>query len=86
MSQNNKKFIERWAKSEAAEQKNKDLFLTELCDVLGVDHPDAAGTVGARDDFVFEKDVRIPDEIVGLLTQDLAERCPATTLQQTGRT
>ncbi|MCP4678313.1 MAG: class I SAM-dependent DNA methyltransferase [Deltaproteobacteria bacterium] len=55
-------FIEKWSRSEAAEQKNKDLFLTELCDVLKVGHPDAAGTVGARDDFVFEKDVRIPDE------------------------
>ncbi len=55
-------FIDRWSKSEAAEQKNKDLFLTELCDVLGIGHPDAAGTVGVQDDFVFEKDVRIPDE------------------------
>ncbi|MDJ0766634.1 MAG: class I SAM-dependent DNA methyltransferase [Myxococcota bacterium] len=54
-------FIDKWSQSEAAEQKNKDLFLTELCDVLGIDHPDAAGTVGTDDDFVFEKDVRIPD-------------------------
>lgn len=55
-------FIAKWSKSEAAEQKNKDLFLIELCDLLGIGHPDAAGRIGAKDDFVFEKDVRIPDE------------------------
>ncbi len=39
MSNNVVTFIEKWSRSEAAEQKNKDLFLTELCDVLGVGHP-----------------------------------------------
>ena len=37
-------FIARWSASAAAERANKDLFLTELCDVLGVDRPDDAGT------------------------------------------
>ena len=34
MSKNVVTFIEKWSRSEAAEQKNKDLFLTELCGVL----------------------------------------------------
>jgi hypothetical protein len=30
------RFIARWSPSSAAERANKDTFLVELCDVLGV--------------------------------------------------
>jgi hypothetical protein len=34
-------FIARWSAASASERSNSQLFLTELCDVLGVPHPDA---------------------------------------------
>ncbi|MEX2168089.1 MAG: DNA methyltransferase [Pirellulales bacterium] len=51
------KFIHRWGKSEGAERANYVSFLKELCDVLGVDHPEP--TVGEEDAnaYVFEKNV-----------------------------
>lgn len=32
-------FISRWSESGDAERANKDSFLTELCDALGVERP-----------------------------------------------
>ena len=48
-------FIARWSASAAAERANKDLFLTELCDVLGVDRPEPSTGEDERDQYVFEK-------------------------------
>ena len=48
-------FIARWSASAAAERANKDLFLTELCDTLGVARPDPATGDTERDHYVFEK-------------------------------
>ena len=48
-------FIARWSASAAAERANKDLFLSELCDVLGVKRPEPATGDAARDQYVFEK-------------------------------
>ena len=48
-------FIARWSASAAAERANKDLFLTELCDVLGVERPRPATGDAERDHYVFEK-------------------------------
>ena len=48
-------FIARWSASAAAERANKDLFLTELCDVLGVERPRPATGDAERDRYVFEK-------------------------------
>jgi restriction-modification enzyme MmeI-like protein len=48
-------FIARWSESAAAERANKDLFLTELCDVLGVERPEPSTGEGDRDQYVFEK-------------------------------
>lgn len=53
-------FIAKWRASEASERANKDAFLVELCDVLGVARPDPATGKAKRDLYVFEKDVRIP--------------------------
>ncbi|WP_158305385.1 hypothetical protein [Opitutus terrae] len=41
-------FVERWSDSELAERANKDLFLTELCDLLDLPHPDPAGPDSAE--------------------------------------
>jgi len=48
-------FIARWSASAAAERANKDMFLTELCDALGVLRPEPATGDGERDQYVFEK-------------------------------
>jgi hypothetical protein len=49
--------ISRWADSGDAERANKDSFLNELCDVLGVERPRPKVGDPARDVYVFEKDV-----------------------------
>jgi len=50
-------FIARWADTERAERANKDLFLTELCDLLDLPHPDPAGPDSAENAYVFERAV-----------------------------
>src|SRR5687768_13586507 len=40
MSENNiENFIKRWSTATASERSNSQLFLSELCDVLGVERP-----------------------------------------------
>lgn len=50
-------FIARWTASGDAERANKDSFLNELCDVLGVERPHPKTGDPTRDLYVFEKDV-----------------------------
>lgn len=50
-------FIDRWSASGDAERANKDSFLGELCDELGVERPHPKTGDPARDLYVFEKDV-----------------------------
>jgi hypothetical protein len=50
-------FISRWSASGDAERANKDSFLNELCDVLGVERPQPKTGDPERDLYVFEKDV-----------------------------
>ena len=51
-------FIERWqGKEGGAERANYALFLSELCDVLGVGRPDPAGATHELNDYVFERAV-----------------------------
>jgi hypothetical protein len=49
-------FIEKWRQSGASERANKDSFLRDLCDLLGVPHPDPATGDSERDQYVFERD------------------------------
>ena len=35
-------FVERWSASGASERANKDLVLSELCEVLGLARPEPA--------------------------------------------
>lgn len=55
-------FIARWKESSGAERANKDAFLVDLCDALGVDRPNPTTGDPDRDTYVFEKDVAIPHE------------------------
>lgn len=50
-------FITRWSQAEAAERSNYVLFLSELCDLLGVPRPDPAGRATAQNAYVFERAV-----------------------------
>lgn len=51
-------FIDRWHGSGAAERANYQLFLAELCDVIGVAHPQPASENPHENGYVFEK--RVP--------------------------
>ena len=55
-------FLARWRDAGAAERANKDSFLAELCDLLGVPRPDPKTNDPARDRYVFEKEVLRPGE------------------------
>lgn len=52
-------FIQRWQGQEGGQERaNYALFLTELCDVLGLAHPDVAGATHENNDYVFERAVQ----------------------------
>jgi hypothetical protein len=51
-------FIARWGASGGGERANYQLFLAELCDLLGVPRPEPTGAEDARNDYVFDKSVR----------------------------
>lgn len=53
-------FIERWESSAAAERSNYTLFLSELCDLLGVERPNPATKDRKKDNYVYERDVTDP--------------------------
>jgi len=55
-------FVSKWAASGAAERANKDAFLYELCDVLGVARPDPTTGDPERDVYVFERKVKLAHE------------------------
>ncbi len=50
-------FLDRWSRSGAAERANYQLFLSELCDVLGVPRPNPTQPDDAENDYVFERSV-----------------------------
>jgi len=50
-------FIGRWSESGASERSNYQLFLSELFDLLGVEHPDPAGADTRKNQYVFERRV-----------------------------
>lgn len=54
-------FIARWQGREGGQERaNYALFLSELCDVLGVPRPDPAGATTEGNDYVLERVVREP--------------------------
>lgn len=50
-------FIQRWRQSDASERANYQLFLTELCDVLGVQRPEPVMADNRQNAYVFERAV-----------------------------
>ncbi|MCB9444835.1 MAG: class I SAM-dependent DNA methyltransferase, partial [Ardenticatenaceae bacterium] len=50
-------FINRWQNSGAAERANYQLFLTELADIIGVEHPRPKTPYEHENSYVFEKAV-----------------------------
>ena len=60
-------FIARWAASGAAERANYQLFLSELCDLLGVERPRPATGDAAADAYVFEKPVPLSHGTTGFI-------------------
>jgi len=52
-------FIARWQGQEGGQERaNYALFLTELCDLLGLAHPDPASAAHEDNDYVFERVVK----------------------------
>ena len=60
-------FITRWRASAAAERANYQLFLIELCDLLGVERPGVATADPAADTYVFEKPVPLAHGTTGFI-------------------
>jgi len=50
-------FIERWGQSGAAERSNHQLFISELCDLIGVPHPNPATPDNSQNAYIFERAV-----------------------------
>ena len=55
MGQNLDAFIAKWAAAGPSERANKDLFLAELCAVLGVAPPNPSANDPELDTYVFER-------------------------------
>ncbi len=54
-------FIARWQGREGGQERaNYALFLTELCDAIGVARPDPASASTEQNDYVFERAVTDP--------------------------
>jgi hypothetical protein len=54
-------FISRWKKSGASERANYQLFLTELCELLGVEKPRPASDKVHEATYTFERLVEFDD-------------------------
>ncbi|HET9869329.1 MAG TPA: hypothetical protein VFR02_02360, partial [bacterium] len=52
-------FIRRWQGREGGQERaNYGLFLSELCDAIGVPRPDPASATTEENDYVFERAVK----------------------------
>jgi hypothetical protein len=54
-------FIRKWAATGAAERANYQIFLIELCDLLGVDRPEGAKPDASQNAYVFDHPVLYND-------------------------
>ena len=52
-------FITRWAAASGSERANYQLFVTELCDLLGCPKPDPASDDTRDNAYVFERRMRV---------------------------
>lgn len=69
-------FVARWKNSGGAERANYTSFLTELCDILGVESPRPSANDPERDEYVFERAVTFhhPDGTASTGRIDLYKR------------
>ena len=69
-------FISRWQQAEASERANYQMFLTELCDLLELPHPDPAGADNAFNKYVFDRAItrQKPDGSETTVWADLYKR------------
>ncbi len=70
-------FIKRWEGHEGgAERANYGMYLSELCDIIGVPRPDPAQATTAENDYVFERAVKLtgPDGSISTGRIDLYKR------------
>lgn len=58
---NSDKFIEYWSGRGGSERANYQKFINELCELIGVDKPEASHAEDHRNEYVFEKRVRAMD-------------------------
>jgi hypothetical protein len=88
-------FVEKWSASGSSERANKDMFLIELCDVLGVSRPAPTTGDSSKDLYVFEKQIPLagPGGNTTTLRADLykhgcfvleAKQSPASAAGKTG--
>ena len=61
MNISEKDFIERWKNSGGSERANYQLFLAELCDLLGTPRPEPAKPANIENAYVFERGIRFTD-------------------------
>ena len=52
-------FIAKWQGKDGSERANYQLFITELCELLGVPKPEAAQHDSAENDYTFERHVKM---------------------------
>jgi hypothetical protein len=69
-------FVQRWSTSGGSERANYALFLTELCDLLGVPHPEPSLPENARNAYVFDRDVTFTNGD-GTTSTGFADMCKA---------
>ncbi|HKK19122.1 MAG TPA: type IIL restriction-modification enzyme MmeI, partial [Opitutales bacterium] len=69
-------FISRWQQAEASERANYQMFLTELCDLLELPHPDPAGSDNEFNKYVFDRAItrQKPDGSETTVWADLYKR------------
>ncbi|SCZ68354.1 class I SAM-dependent DNA methyltransferase [Thiohalomonas denitrificans] len=82
-------FITRWRDTGGSERANYQLFLTELCQLLGLPQPDPASGDTEENAYVFERrvDIANPDGSVNRGFIDLYRRgCFVLEAKQTGKT
>jgi len=81
-------FINRWRQAGGTERANYQLFLTELCTLLRLPHPDPAGDTTENNAYVFERrvDIKSPDGSINRGYIDLYKRgCFVIEAKQTGK-
>lgn len=52
-------FVNRWKTASGSERSNYQMFITELCDILGVERPEPASAENSLNTYTFERNVPV---------------------------